>query len=474
MTSTGSVRARRALEALRAGVPNRDAVVELGSMQVGVEDRFAEILDTAGKGGRADTQAPASLITSPGRTGSRGVMIGGGFGTGKSHLLEHLANIALSQGYAVSKVTISKETPLHDPAKVFRAAIDEARVPGRHGSAIDEIALSVDFNSDAYRSLYRWVHQDSAPVSSQFAATLYLYEYARGDEEFRDRLIRYWAGDKLSVTDIRRRLRELGAAGSYKIASVRESELSRQRFRFVSRLMRAAGHRGWIVLFDEVELIGRYTIGQRAKSYVEIARWVKGEREDADAPIGAVMATVDDYEAQVLNEKNDPALVPARFRSQQTETGDVEANLAEAGMRIIGHELLRLQPPAQDELDRTYFRLKEIHGEAFGWQPPDVPGLERLPSNRMRQYVRAWINEWDLVRLDPSYVPEMQADTLIVDLSEDADQATESESEEPTDASSGEEGDDGDGGYERNGESDSESSISYASLMDKPDPDAGR
>ena len=38
-------------------------------------------------------------------------------------------------------------------------------------------------------------------------------------------------------------------------------------------------------------------------------------------------------------------------------------------------------------------------------QPPDVAGLERLGATRMRQYVRAWINEWDLVRLDPGYVP---------------------------------------------------------------------
>jgi hypothetical protein len=38
----------------------------------------------------------------------------------------------------------------------------------------------------------------------------------------------------------------------------------------------------------------------------------------------------------------------------------------------------------------------------------------------MRQYVRAWINEWDLRRLDPSYEPEIEAATLEVDLSEDA------------------------------------------------------
>jgi hypothetical protein len=419
-----AVRARRALEALRAGVPNRDAVVELGSMQIGVEDRFADILDAVGGpadqtlGGPLAVAAP--LVTSPSRSTARAMVIGGGFGSGKSHVLEHLANVALSQGFVVSKVTISKETPLHDPSKVFRAAIDEARVPGRPGSAIDEIAVAIDLDSSEYRDLYRWVHGDEAPVDKQFAATLYLYEYARGDEELRDRIIRFWAGDRLSVTDIRRRLREHGASSSYRIASVRDADLSRQRFRFVSRLMRSAGYRGWIVLFDEVELIGRYTIGQRAKSYAEIARWVRGDREDMSAPMGAVLATVDDYETQVLVGKNDTVLIPQRLRASGTVADDVLASLAETGMRIIGHEQVKLQPPAQEELDRTYGRLREIHGEAFGWDPPGVSGLERLPSNRMRQYVRTWINEWDLRRLDPSYEPEIEAAILEVDLSEDA------------------------------------------------------
>ena len=202
---------------------------------------------------------------------------------------------------------------------------------------------------------------------------------------------------------------------------MREAELSRQRFRFVSRLARAAGYRGWIVLFDEVELIGRYTIGQRAKSYAEIARWVRGDRDDPSAPIGAVLATVDDYETQVLVGKNDLVLIPQRLRASGTVADEILASLAETGMRIIGHEQVKLQPPAQEELDRTYGRLREIHGEAFGWDPPAVAGLERLPSNRMRQYVRAWINEWDLRRLDPSYEPEIEAATLEVDLSEDAE-----------------------------------------------------
>jgi hypothetical protein len=49
-----------------------------------------------------------------------------------------------------------------------------------------------------------------------------------------------------------------------------------------------------------------------------------------------------------------------------------------------------------------------------------VDALERLPSNRMRQYVRAWINEWDLRHLDPSYQPHSSVLDGHLDYSEDA------------------------------------------------------
>lgn len=398
---------RRALEALRAGVPNRDAVTVLGSMQQGVEDHFSELVSVV----QALPDGPA-----PG-----GMLIGGGFGTGKSHVLEHLAHVALSEGFVVSKVVISKETPLFDPVKVYRAAIDVAKVPGRPGSAIDELVTGLQIDSPAYEDLYRWVHQEEAPVDSRFAATLFLHEYARGDEEFADRIVRFWAGDPLPVADLRRRLKEAGAAATYRLAAIKERDLSRQRFRFVSRLMQAAGHVGWVVLLDEVELIGRYTSLQRAKSYAEVARWVRGDRDDVGAPMCAVLTTVDDFETQVLVGKSDVDLIPKRLRAKGTAEDELLAAQAEAGMRIIEREQLQLQPPGREELDRTYNQLKRIHSEAYGWEPPDVAGLEQLPSNRMRQYVRAWINEWDLRRLDPGYQPEISVAGLDVDLGTDSE-----------------------------------------------------
>ena len=134
-----------------------------------------------------------------------------------------------------------------------------------------------------------------------------------------------------------------------------------------------------------------------------------------------MLTTVDDFETQVLVGKNDRELIPNRLRAKGTDEDELLAGLAESGMRIIGHDQIALQPPGREELDRTYAQLKQIHSEAYGWDPPDVSGIERLPSNRMRQYVRAWINEWDLRRLDPGYEPEISATGLEVDLSTDTD-----------------------------------------------------
>ncbi len=409
------VQSRRALEALRAGVPNRDAVSALGSLQTAVDDRFTELL--AAVGGSTAGGEPAG-----------GMLVGGGFGSGKSHVLEHLAHRALEANFVVSKVVISKETALHDPVKVFRAAIEDARVPGRPGSAIDEVVAALRPDSAEYAALYRWLHRDDAPVDSRFAASLFLYEYARGDAEFADRIVQFWGGERLPVPDLRRRLKEAGAGTTYPLAKTTERELAVERFRFVPRLIQAAGYRGWVLLLDEVELIGRYSPLQRAKSYAEVARWVRGDREDPAVPLCSVLATVDDFEAQVLVGKNDVELIPKRLRLKGTAEHDLLASQAEAGMRIIERDQIRLQPPDRDELDRTYAKLKAIHAGAFGWDPPDVEGLERLPSNRMRQYVRAWINEWDLRRLHPDYVADTTATEVVVDLTDDdtlegADQA---------------------------------------------------
>jgi hypothetical protein len=401
-TVDSSVAARRAVEALRAGVPSRDAVAVLGSGQTAIEDRFQALCETVA-GGTAG-----------------GLLLGGGFGAGKSHLLEHLAGLALDAGWTVSRVVISKETPLYDLAKVFRAAADSALRAGQARPAIIEAAMALDLDGRSYAELLRWAASSGSELNERFPATLALFAHARErDAAFAETILRFWSGDPIAVPELKRRLKETGEQRPT-LPPVAAAELVRQRLRFAARLLAAAGSPGWVVLFDEVELVGRYSLLQRAKSYAELARWMRGEHGHG-AGVASVFAMTDDFEAEVIRNRNDQELLPAKLRAKGTPEADALAGAAEVGMRIIDREMHLLTPPDDIELKQAYARLRELHGRAFRWQPPDVDGLERLGATRMRQYVRAWINEWDLVRLDPGFRPETEVLDVASDYREDPD-----------------------------------------------------
>ena len=68
------------------------------------------------------------------------MLVAGEFGSGKSHLLGCLESQALGQNFVCSRVVISKETPLFDMDKVFRAAVENARAPGITGHMVEEAA----------------------------------------------------------------------------------------------------------------------------------------------------------------------------------------------------------------------------------------------------------------------------------------------------------------------------------------------
>ena len=111
---------RRALEALRNGVPNGDAVAVLGCNQPEVEQVFTGMLSRmSGEGA--------------GPEGGQGMLVAGEFGSGKSHLLGYLESQALSRNFVCSRVVISKETPLFDMDKVYRAVVENGKVPGVNG-----------------------------------------------------------------------------------------------------------------------------------------------------------------------------------------------------------------------------------------------------------------------------------------------------------------------------------------------------
>ncbi|MBI4596482.1 MAG: DUF2791 family P-loop domain-containing protein, partial [Candidatus Tectomicrobia bacterium] len=407
MDSDKRTESRRAIEALRAGVPNQDAVNALGSSQPELEKTFRERLEAACGGFQNSQQSNGMLVT-------------GDFGSGKSHLLEYFKHIALEENFVCSKIVISKETPLYHPAKVYRSAIESAVVPDRRGTALSEITTRLNFESEAYTGFYKWVHSSDAGLNTQFAATVFLFEYAKGNDELRDRIIRFWSGDPITMSELKRYLKETGEAASYKIDRTSVRELAQQRYSFIPHLMVAAGYSGWVLLIDEAELIGRYSLRQRARSYAELARFL-GKLEGAGLPgLFSVFTMSGDFESAVLDYRNDEEKIPAKFRGAGNPDDSLMASQAERGMRLIRQEKLPLERLNLDKIKQTHEVLRSVYHMAYGWEPPaeyTVPDT----TARIRQHVKRWITEWDLKRFYPDYRSDIEISQLKQDYEESPD-----------------------------------------------------
>ena len=394
---------RRAIEALRAGVPSRDAVQALGCEQLAIEEQFRAQLQAAKEGAKIGEQAA-------------GMLIAGDFGAGKSHLLEYLQHVALEERFVCSRVVISKETPLYDPVKFYRAAMRSAIAPGKRGAALAEVAAHLDTTSETYNELNAWVHNPGSGMNSRFAATLFLFKRLGMDMELRNRLVSFWSGGSLEADELRRHLKSCGERATYKIETITHKDMALQRFMFVPRLIVAAGYAGWVLLVDELELIGRYSWLQRARSYADLLRWM-GKMPEQQAPgLTTVFAIMSNFESYILEEKHDLEALPQRLREKGRE--DL-AKHADRGMRVINRDKARLKTPDTQTIQQTCEKIRQIHAEAYNWQPPPLT-VERLGITSMREYVKRWITEWDLKRLDPNYTVELMATTLEQNYSEEA------------------------------------------------------
>ena len=389
--------ARRAMEALRNGVPNREAVRLLGCNQPQAESQFQDLLRQA-----SDTAAPPRSAL--------GMLVSGDFGAGKSHLLSHFEYRALSWGFVCSKVAISKETPLYDLSKVFKSAMDNGRILDRTGPLIQEIGIQLNYDSEEYSNLFSWANSASSGVHPIFPASLLVHERSN-DLELNRTIESFWAGDKIKAGDVKNGLRQIGQLQSYSFRAPKASELPPERFRFATELIKGAGYKGWVVLLDEIELVGQYSLLQRARSYAELARWLGQAQGDTYPGLVVVGTVTADYALANISaeasSKKDRDYAGQRLRSRGDDNG---AARAETAMRLLERECTPLIAPEEADVNNTLSTLRHIYSEAYGWDAPALEARAGAASfrQRMRYRIRSAINEWDLLRLYPDSKPETE------------------------------------------------------------------
>jgi hypothetical protein len=417
VSGSPAIAARNAIEALRAGVPNRAAIRLLGSNEDSLRGEFLGRL----------VRCRAALAE--GRQVD-GLLLAGAFGAGKSHQLGYLGELAQQENFVVSLVPISKEAPLFDPARLFAAAIRVAAVPRANDDVMTAVMSRLKPNSASYDELEEWTTAEvqSGRLASLFAALLHLIPRGAIDADAHARMARFFGGGKLGVMMARGWLRAAGAGRLFNIRAVREADLALQRLRFAPRLLRAAGFSGWCVLLDEVELIGRYSPLQRGRSYAELARWLGLEKGEEIPGLLTVAAVTSDFHDEMFNRRRDDELIPPRLEERGMQR---QAVMARKGIEWLERHQSALNPPTEAALGRSLEKIARLYHDVYGWAPPATAVGQVLASTSMRQHVKSWITIWDIERLY-GVTPRIEADTIAIDYSEstDIEQATVSADDE--------------------------------------------
>jgi hypothetical protein len=397
-----------AIEALRAGVPNRTAIRLMGTEQTAIEHAFDAALSTAWAGA-----APARAAI-----GTTGIGMAGGFGTGKSHLLGYLAEVARQQGFVVSRVVVSKETPLSHPGHMLVAALRDAALPDRPDDPVVACVATLREKPEALEAMDVAVGTSKAGFAPIFSACLFLLRSPATPPETVRQIARLWSGARLNLSTIRQALVVAGARRTYPLKAIPAATLMEQLTRFAPLLFRAAGYAGWCILLDEIELIGRYTPLQRALSYAVLGAFLGLHGEHRFPGIVTAYAITDDFATAVINPRQDSEKLPERLTLKGRPT---DATLARLAIRHIERAVLqnRLVSPTPNDLTVCHDKVLELYSTAYGWSAPPLLPAERTSSRTLRQYIKGWITQWDLRRLGAGDV-RLVAENIASNYAEDA------------------------------------------------------
>jgi hypothetical protein len=391
---------RRAIEALRAGVPNGDAVRALGTDQSEIIAAFDERLANA-----AALEAVEST----------GFVISGTFGSGKSHLVEELHQRALAGNYVSSKVAISKETPLHMPQKVVQAIVGSMQAKDKPEGLLLDMVLGYKSDQPAAREFRKWCGSAESRISVMFRSLLDLRDAGIEDLEVVDLVLRYFSGESIPIYTIRRRIADLGL--DLPVEAVTAIDRPWQTMRFLSRFCQVSGHRGWAIFLDETELISKYGPISRARAYEQLGRWL-GSRPGHRVGGTAVVATViNDFVYEILGAKGDRWNIP-EILERGRRSSDIDGVPYAVDAIAAIDNALYLKPVSLEQLQKAHDVLREAHGRAYNWTAPQLD-VQFRSQNPMRLYVRRWINEWDLRRLYGQRPLTFGGEDLAPDLTED-------------------------------------------------------
>lgn len=333
--------ARHMIEALRSGVPSRAVGACFSearpAMMKAIGSRLAKVRETGA---------------------SDGMLFTGRYGEGKTHLLNTIWHIATTSNMVVSYVSLGKETPFDKLYLVYQKLMANTYLPGAAQPGFRHKLEMLTPNSAVTGEMLAY-----AAKELETDRLYYLFRALLGtqEEEERNAFLGDLEGDFTSGALIKRSYRRITGSTAKYNQTFSKTKHAMDYYRFMSHLFRQLGYDGWVLLFDEAELLGRLSKKTRCKCYREMNRLLFPSR-DLEG-VFSLIAFSASYVEDVIDAKGEYANAAECF-SEDVGSGKMAEAVLDAIMKAP-----ELMPLGRDEIEKTLLRIQEFHAAAYDWSP---------------------------------------------------------------------------------------------------------
>lgn len=368
------------LEAIRAGIPTRALVEALPDLRQNLVDRIDNDL--------ANLQAGKKI---------KGRVVWGDYGQGKTHFLKLIEKHILARGFGVSYLTLSRDLNLNNLNNLFPALsshilVGDANIPG---------LLNQLMRQHIHPQMMIDLPETGDKISHPLPL-LILQSFLRYEE--RDMILLYNAlmGKKENITKAKQIVKSDQNLAYRAMPRFLQRDHLSAFIEFFPLLLKVLGYKGWVILIDELEIVGRMGKVSRLNSYKNLS-WLMNLSGEHNLPIYTLAASAKALQEDIFfgERKHDARDMP-QFAGERVDSHFAEL-IGEFFRQVTGSQGLILSPVNNQDLYPLLQKLSEIHTNAISWKydmPPDFleSSLSIIdPTNKpIRQIIRMFIESMDL------------------------------------------------------------------------------
>lgn len=331
------MKARQIIEALRSGVPSRLVGQTFSEARPRIMKVMHDHLDAL----KTDSRSSGMIIT-------------GKYGEGKTHLLNSVFSMAQENNMVVSMLPLGRETPMQNFPVIYQKIMANTYLPGREEPGFMQEVEERLPDTDFYSRLLMTAASDLECNKLWFVLKCLKNET---EDDMKYKLECDLTGDFITIGELKKDYKKNYKETCKMNQSFKKNIHTKDYLIFMSHLFHELGYNGWVILFDEAEMLGSLSKKSRIKAYRNMADFLMPS--SAMLSVFTLFAFTSSYREDVIEKKNEYEYLAEAFPEEEETVKPVLDTIVKAR---------ELSPLTKEEIHQVMEKIISYHEEAYEWK----------------------------------------------------------------------------------------------------------